>query len=70
MDPLVTVAVVIAVAYLLSCLIWPYSKCPWCRGLRTRGDGLGRYRLRSTCWLFGSSRYRRLGARPLGRGDD
>ena len=58
-----------ALAYLATCVVWPYARCPWCRGVRTRNAGSW-YRLRSECWLCGSSRYRRLGARLIGRGRD
>jgi len=68
MSKLAAFALAVAVIYFATCVIWPYARCPWCRGVRTRSGPSSWFRLRSECWLCGSSRYRRLGARLLGRG--
>ena len=53
--------------YLLSCAVYPFRPCPWCRDNRKRSDDRGNYRIKG-CWLCGGERYVRLGARFLGRG--
>lgn len=66
----ITAAVVGAVTvYGLSCLRFPYARCPlpWCRSRLTRGDGHGHFRKRPPCVLHPDGEYVRLGARLLGR---
>jgi hypothetical protein len=57
-------------AYMGSCLVWPYRACFVCGGRQNVGDGRGNFRHRwSTClWCRGAKENRRLGARLLGRG--
>lgn len=63
------VAILAALAgYIAWCTAFPFTKCPWCSGKRTRGDGRGNYRMRGTCRVCGGGHYRRLGARLIGRG--
>lgn len=52
--------------YLTSCLIWPYTRCPVCKGGKlARRDG----EVWRKCWRCrGSGQRRRLGAALLGRG--
>jgi hypothetical protein len=54
--------------YLGSCFVFPYARCPWCRGRTTVGDGKGHYRNRRACRWCGGAPWRRLGARLMGRG--
>ncbi len=60
-------AVGAGLAYLASCWRWPYRSCPWCSGKSKAGDGRGNFRLKA-CWFCGGGRWRRLGARLIGRG--
>lgn len=46
----VLVLVVVAVGYLLTCWIWPFGRCPRCKGLGKRKAPLGRvYRICLPC---------------------
>lgn len=62
---LVVASIAALLLYLLSCAVWPYRSCPWCRGIGRVGDGRGNYRLRA-CFLCGGQPWRRLGARFFG----
>lgn len=68
MNPLLLLGLIVLGVYLLSCLFFPYTACPWCRGRTKRGDGRGNYRMRRACRVCGGAPYRRLGARLIGRG--
>lgn len=62
--------VVAVVAYLASCVVFPYRRCPLCGGRQNVGDNRGNYRRRwAACvWCKGERDNRRVGARLLGRG--
>lgn len=64
---LLLVAAVLSGAYLVSCAVWPYTRCPVCAGGRhAREDGV----VWRSCWRCnGKSRRRRFGAWFLGRGE-
>lgn len=66
MPELLLIAAGLIGVYLTSCLVWPYTHCPVCKGGKhARGDG----RVWRTCWRCqGRGRRRRLGAMLLGRG--
>jgi len=54
--------------YIGHCAIWPYRRCPWCKGKTRTIDGHGNYRLRRPCPVCDGQPFRRLGARLIGRG--
>jgi hypothetical protein len=53
--------------YFLSCAVFPFRACPWCKGDLRRDDGRGNFRIKS-CAVCGGGRYVRFGARLMGRG--
>lgn len=68
MDTLAITALILLGAYLLWCLVFPYTTCWLCKGKTRRTDGKGNYRVRRPCRVCGGGHYRRLGARLIRRG--
>lgn len=52
------------VCYLISCWVFPFARCPWCRDAKRRGDGHGNWRPRN-CRVCADKPYVRVGARML-----